>query len=372
MSHPAARASIRRSAEKSACVYTTSIGNYERLNEQPIAATSALPFICLTDDPSLKSETWQLRQITPVLPTDPVRSQRILKLRPHEYLHEFDYSLYIDNTVLLKEPPEQIIEHVNSAAFCLPLHSFRDTLLDEFLEVARRGLDDEGRIFEQLNHFTFDCPEVLQERPYWTGILLRDHCDLRVRATLDIWLAHVLRYSRRDQLSINLAFRLGGLVPKTLPIDNYSSWFHSWPNVAGRQQNRGLQKPAVFLRPPGARIRELERENETLARKNEVLQRRNEILRSEKAKRKRRKKSLKRQDREGLRLLNIALVTHMRIIAPFRAVVRFADDTVRYMRKAFTGVSSIFDPGIQGSASTLQSAQDFARSGCSSNDNRVD
>jgi hypothetical protein len=30
-----------------ACVYTTLIGGYEVLNEQPIAATSRLPFICL-------------------------------------------------------------------------------------------------------------------------------------------------------------------------------------------------------------------------------------------------------------------------------------------------------------------------------------
>ena len=30
-----------------ACVYTTLIGGYEKLNEQPVATNSRLPFICL-------------------------------------------------------------------------------------------------------------------------------------------------------------------------------------------------------------------------------------------------------------------------------------------------------------------------------------
>jgi hypothetical protein len=39
------------------CVYTTLIGGYEKLNEQSVATNSRLPFICLTDDPDLRSET---------------------------------------------------------------------------------------------------------------------------------------------------------------------------------------------------------------------------------------------------------------------------------------------------------------------------
>jgi hypothetical protein len=68
---------------------------------------------------------------------------------------------------------------------------------------------------------------VLKEKPYWTAILPRDHRDHKVRAMLEIWKAHVYRYSCRDQLSVNLAFRLAGLTPVALPIDNHASWFHT-------------------------------------------------------------------------------------------------------------------------------------------------
>jgi redox-sensitive bicupin YhaK (pirin superfamily) len=52
-------------APRSFCVYTTLVGGYEELNEQPIAQSSSIPFICLTDDPALTSNTWQIRRYPP-------------------------------------------------------------------------------------------------------------------------------------------------------------------------------------------------------------------------------------------------------------------------------------------------------------------
>lgn len=241
------------------CVYTTLIGDYEKLNEQPMAAQSAIPFICLTDDPDLKSGSWQIKRVSPVFGMDPIRSQRDLKIRPHIHLRDFDASLYIDNTVLLTQPPESVFERLFPASgFAVPRHSFRESVLDEFLAVARLGFDDQSRIFEQLNHYAVDCPEVLRDHPYWTGILLRDHQNPTVQAMLEIWMAHAHRYSRRDQLSIVTAFRQAGLAPDTLDIDNHSSWFHTWPHSQGRDRDQGMRLPSTSFSPPVAQIRRLE------------------------------------------------------------------------------------------------------------------
>lgn len=241
------------------CVFTTLIGGYEELNEQPVAARSAIPFVCLTDDPALSSASWQIRLVKPLFPMDPIRSQRELKIRPHIHLPDFDSSLYIDNSVLLTLPPEHLIEQCFSTSlFCLPLHSFRQSLLDEFLEVSKLGKDDQGRIFEQLNHYLVDFPEILKERPYSTGLLFRRHNDARVKAVQEIWASHVHRYSRRDQLSLNIVFAQAGFTPDTLAIDNFSSWFHSWPHAREREELKGTRLPAASLAPPSARIRALE------------------------------------------------------------------------------------------------------------------
>ena len=198
------------------CVYTCLIGRYEELNEQPMARQSALPFICLTDDPELTSETWRIVRIQTVFQLDPVRSQRLLKLLPHRYLNGFERSLYIDNSVLLAAPPEKILdEYLTGRTFALPSYSFRECVRDEFVAVLAQKLDDPTRISEQRQAYEADDAGALDERPFWTAILLRDHLDLAVRQVLEIWAMHVLRYSRRDQLSANRAFRHAGVTPSS-------------------------------------------------------------------------------------------------------------------------------------------------------------
>ena len=259
------------------CVFTVLLGAYEQLNEQFVAPESEIPFICFTDDPALRSGTWQMRLVSPLFGMDPIRSQRDLKLRPHIHLPDYDFSIYIDNSVLLTKPPEWILERYRPASgFCLPRHSFQESVLDEFLEVVKRGLDDQGRVFEQLNHYTLTHPQVLEEKPYWTGILLRNHTAHTVRAVMDIWSANVHRYSRRDQLSVNAALSQVGLIPDVMDIDNYKSSFHAWPHTIGRKLDKGLVTPneaaTISFSPPFARVRMLEQQ---LA---EITQASNDIL----------------------------------------------------------------------------------------------
>lgn len=65
---------------------------------------------------------------------------------------------------MLKEKPEEFIaRYFPDSGLGVPEHSFRDTVLDEFLAVANDGLDDPSRIFEQLNHYAVTDPESLDE-----------------------------------------------------------------------------------------------------------------------------------------------------------------------------------------------------------------
>lgn len=267
------------------CVYTTLIGNYERLNEQPSAAGGRIPFICLTDDPTLRSESWQMRVVQPAFPTDPVRSQRDMKIRPHVYLTEFARSLYIDNSVILKQPADRLFEMgaASPEGFVMPHHSARQSVLDEFLEVAQLGFDDSNRVFEQLNHYLLDRAEVLQERPWWTAIMVRDHANPKLRRALEFWASHVMRYSRRDQLSVNMAMHLAGIRPEPLRIDNVESQFHSWPHMPGRERERGERDHRISMMPVPARLRLAEQrlaksDAETIALQKKVANLQDEVV----------------------------------------------------------------------------------------------
>jgi hypothetical protein len=224
---------------KQRAVYTALLGGYERLNDQHVAENSDVSFICFTDDPALTSNTWEIRLVEPSLPLDMTRSQRDLKIRGHESLSNFEETLYIDNSVALKRDPADILdEWLDESDFTVPYHSYRDRVIDEFDEVVALGYDDGARVNEQLIHYSELYPEILFERPHWNGILARRSTDV-VSAAMDIWFDHVLRYSRRDQLSANVAFFLGGVDVRSLELDNWSSPSHAWPVEALRKAHLG-------------------------------------------------------------------------------------------------------------------------------------
>ena len=257
-----------------ACVYTCLLGGYERLNEQPMAAASGLDFLCFTDDPALTSTSWRIRPYTPAFPLDPVRSQRMAKLAPHELLPDYDVSLYVDNSIILTAPPDEVLARYLTADVkaAIPGHSFRASVRDEFLEVVALGYDDGSRVIEQLNHYLLTAPDLLDAVPFWSGMMLRRHHDPQVIAAMRLWLAHVLRYSRRDQLSVNHALARAGLEVSRLQIDNRESWFHRWPVTERRDRNAFPFSPVQSLLPPPILAEEWRRSRRAMEERIEALE----------------------------------------------------------------------------------------------------
>lgn len=221
------------------CVYTCLFGGYEALNEQPVAHRSDLDFICFTDDPGLTSRTWRIQHVPARFPLDSVRSQRAVKLLAHEYLSDRDISLYVDNSIILQDDPADFIAaHLGADDdIAIAGHSFRNTIADEFMEILRLGYDDGARILEQLNHYSLTDPEALQETPFWTAVMIRRHHAPPVADTMRLWLDHVLRYSRRDQVSLSYVLRRTGLKVRRIALDNFASALHRWPVTPQRDRN---------------------------------------------------------------------------------------------------------------------------------------
>ncbi|GAA0278946.1 hypothetical protein LNAOJCKE_2266 [Methylorubrum aminovorans] len=223
-------------ASPKVCVYTALMGGYEDLNEQKVANESHFDFICFTDSESLESGTWDVKFITPLFDNDPQRSQRHIKIKPQVYLGDYDVTIYIDNSILLLRDPVHLLEQFDlECGLMLAPHSFRSTVLDEFIEVSRIGLDDVSRIMEQMGHYYVSSPGVMMQKPFWGGLIVRDSRSRLVIDFQERWFSHVCRYSRRDQLSLNYCLDEIGIIPQAINIDNHLSDIHSWPNSRGRK-----------------------------------------------------------------------------------------------------------------------------------------
>lgn len=238
------------------CVYTVLLGGYDTLLDQPVADDSAADFICFTDDETLSSDTWQMQVVAPRFPQDLHRSSREFKIRGHEVLQEYDATLCIDASVLLRTSPEEIISNwlAEGHDMAFALHSYRERVIDEFDEVVRLNYDDRVRVHEQLMDYSITYPDVLDARPHWGGMIVRRRGP-RVDAAMALWYDHVLRYSRRDQLSLMVALLHGGASFRSVTLDNFASPLHEWPVITGRRIAQGK----ASLMPSGPLIAELHR-----------------------------------------------------------------------------------------------------------------
>lgn len=238
------------------CVYTVLLGGYDQLLPQPVANESGADFICFTDDPELRSDDWTIQLVEPRFPQDLHRSSRVYKILGHEVLEKYDATLCIDASVRLRQTPEAILEAwlTDGHDMALVQHSYREQVVDEFDEVIRLQYDDRARVYEQLVDYSVEYPEVLSAKPHWGGMLARRTTPEVARA-MRLWFDHVLRYSRRDQLSLMLALMHGGLNFRSIELDNFGSEYHEWPVITGRKIALG-KAPAL---PSGPLLAELRR-----------------------------------------------------------------------------------------------------------------
>ena len=169
-------------------VYTVLVGGYETLLDQHVAGRYDTDLIAFTDNPDAVSNTWQIRLIEPEFPLDGNRSSRRPKILTHDYLADYDESLYVDNTVLLTVDPAVIFDRLLPAEASMALfrHSFRADLGAEFETVVKTRRESAWVCDEQREHYSTLDPAVLRQVPYWGGFLLRRHNRPEVRDANDV------------------------------------------------------------------------------------------------------------------------------------------------------------------------------------------
>jgi hypothetical protein len=217
-------------------VYTALFGDYEQLVEQPVSCNEGIDFICFSDRPRV-SRSWHVIVVELPVPTDAARSARHIKILGHPALAEFDEWLWIDNRVVLTAPPSVIFdEWLCGFDLAIPFHDHRETVDAEFAAVLRAGFDSSYRVREELHTLRRDMPHVLDEAPLWTGLLAR-RPTASVQQLAQTWIAMVLLYSRRDQLSINFAVASSSVNVHRIDLANRASRLHTWLTVEELPKN---------------------------------------------------------------------------------------------------------------------------------------
>lgn len=189
---------------KKKVIYTCISGNYDTLKE-PKFVDPEFDYICFTDQ-DITSNFWEIRP----LPKDTeglsqVKKQRKIKVNPHLYLPDYEFSVWVDANVELRGSVEFYVEEncpKERGVFSVGLHPQRDCVYDEFEACLRYKKDTKEIMGPQVEGYKAEgYPE--HNGMVQTGILLRYHNDPECKKIDEMWWREIEVKSHRDQISFN-------------------------------------------------------------------------------------------------------------------------------------------------------------------------
>ncbi len=215
-------------------VYTALIGAKEALADpldglpEGAASDLELDFVCVTDDPALRSPVWRMLLI-PSGHLPPEKLSRRPKALPHLYFPDERHSLYIDNTVRFKRLPQaEDLLTLRPYLFKAFRHSTRDNPEQEAAAVAMLGYEDVGTICRQMDFYAKRRPLDTISPLTTATVLLRDHAADAVQRFGTLWWESVLAFSKRDQLSFDFALQESGCAVEYFEGTTQDNTFIDW------------------------------------------------------------------------------------------------------------------------------------------------
>lgn len=211
-------------------VYTCISGKYDTLRE-PKVIEPGYDYICFTDQ-FFNSDVWNFKPIPKELENlSQVKRQRNIKVMPHLYLPEYDFSVWVDSNVEIRGSIEKYCKENNvkpeNGYLYVGKHPRRDCLYTEAQECILQKKDTKENINPQMERYRKEGMPEHFGLPQ-SCILLRYHNNEKAKAFGEAWFKEINQGSHRDQLSFSYVnWKLGdGVV--YLPSTIFSCECFKW------------------------------------------------------------------------------------------------------------------------------------------------
>lgn len=232
-------------------VYTAIVNNYDVLRN-PSHIDDTLDYVCFTDQPQwLRLSTHTVWTIRPIPPAglDSTRMNRMMKLQPHRFFPDHDYSIYVDGCIDIIGDVRSLLQKYAHPRMLSFRHPLRDCIYEEGEVCIQMSKDDPEAIRNQLEHYRSQGhPENFSLIE--AGVLIRKHNDDLISRLMDEWWQEVLTRSRRDQLSFPYVARRNGFWPTMMGNDHVrgaSAYFALRTNIGHRPHGISLKEKMRIL-----------------------------------------------------------------------------------------------------------------------------
>lgn len=183
-------------------VYTCIVGEYDDLVE-PLFVDPEVDYFVFTDLECSDSSIWKkidITQFDEYRTLTPTMLNRKIKMLPFMYLHNYDYSIYIDGNVEIVASVLPLIEEMGEYPLGVHYHRDRDCIYDEGVQIIYKKKAEKRLVKKQVIAYEkemFPHHYGLYENP----ILIRKHDDEDVCRLMEEWWLEYVKYPTRDQLS---------------------------------------------------------------------------------------------------------------------------------------------------------------------------
>ena len=252
-------------------IYTAIFGTEYYLHE-PEIPIEGYDFICFTNDPNLKSDVWDVRQVTTIYKEADgalTRNARKYKSLPHRYLKEYDISIWMDGDLKITDNIDLLTqEHLKENKLALLDHSLcgmtttgnlnrRSCVYDEAKFIKWAGDNHPRKSYKDNINVILSQMERYYKEGYpannglaRTSVVFRKHNDPQVIKTMERWWEEMKYGSRRDQLSFNYSAWKNNLSFKYIQEDiDDNKWFKlmkRWRQHRKKEKQKAIEFQKEF------------------------------------------------------------------------------------------------------------------------------
>ena len=188
-------------------VYSVILGNYDEIKQ--INLQEGYDYFLFSDvyNNSFIKTNWTILQIPEEvknLNISNVKKQRYLKLHPHLFFHNYDFSIYLDAIYTIKGDLNEFLLRILSPKYYIYSldHPERNNILEETFVVVqykkeKYSMSERIRKRYKLDNFT-DNTGLIE-----SCIIIRKHNEKSCIDLMNDWFKEIKNYSYRDQLSFN-------------------------------------------------------------------------------------------------------------------------------------------------------------------------
>lgn len=180
-------------------VYTALTGEYDDVHEL-IYKNPNVDYLLFTNNPNVISKTWEVHYVDSTLGN--VLLSREIKMRPHKYVKDYDYSVYVDANAFIYGDIAQLTTLLsNKNTFVVTKHRVNKSIKEEIEACVKyKGVSQEvaNNQYHSYLQSGFNDDLGLGE----CGILVRQHNESALISLMERWWIEFQNGIKRDQLSL--------------------------------------------------------------------------------------------------------------------------------------------------------------------------